>query len=124
MKDFSLLATIVLSIDSLYLYMIKDLFNTQVQTVQGRPLQLDMKATILDYILIITGIWYLLTRKGFSHKEMFFMGIFSYGIYELTSKALLKNWKWETVAIDTIWGGVLFYLVSYIYKESRSFFIN
>ena len=34
----------------------------------------------------------------------------------------VKDWKWESVIIDTIWGGVLFFLVKTIYEKVRLLF--
>ena len=34
-----------------------------------------------------------------------------------TNKAIITNWKWETVILDTIWGGVLFSLVKIIFDK-------
>jgi len=47
---------------------------------------------------------------------MFGLGIFVYGVYELTNRAIFKNWEWKTVVLDTLWGGILFTSVAYIYK--------
>ena len=40
-----------------------------------------------------------------------------YGVYELTTMGLLKEWKWLTVIIDTIWGGILFASTIYITRS-------
>ena len=45
------------------------------------------------------------------------LGLVIYGVYETTSKALLSEWKWSTVLIDTIWGSIFFGLVSIAYKK-------
>lgn len=35
------------------------------------------------------------------------LGLLTYGTYEFTNYATLRDWSIEQVAIDTIWGGVL-----------------
>ncbi len=35
------------------------------------------------------------------------LGVLAYGTYEFVNMATLKGWSWQTVAFDTIWGGVL-----------------
>ena len=42
------------------------------------------------------------------------LGAVIYGVYEGTSYALLKNWKISTVIVDTLWGGVLFGLTTFV----------
>jgi uncharacterized membrane protein len=41
-------------------------------------------------------------------------GLVIYATYELTNMALLKNWSWITVILDTAWGSILFGLTTAI----------
>jgi uncharacterized membrane protein len=49
--------------------------------------------------------------------ECALLGLFVYGVYETTNKAILKNWLYKTVVIDTLWGAVLFSLSVFIYRK-------
>ena len=42
------------------------------------------------------------------------LGLFAYGTYEFTNKAVIKGWPWQMVALDTAWGVVLTSAVAYI----------
>jgi uncharacterized membrane protein len=35
------------------------------------------------------------------------LGLMAYGTYEFTSWAVMRDWHWTMVAVDTAWGGVL-----------------
>ncbi|MDF2234882.1 DUF2177 family protein [Albimonas sp. CAU 1670] len=35
------------------------------------------------------------------------LGLLAYATYEFVNMATLKGWSWQTVILDTIWGGVL-----------------
>ena len=35
------------------------------------------------------------------------IGAMAYGTYEFTSYAIMKDWHWQMVATDTLWGTVL-----------------
>ncbi len=35
------------------------------------------------------------------------LGLLAYGTYEFSNYATLRDWSFEQVAVDTIWGGVL-----------------
>ena len=37
-----------------------------------------------------------------------------YGVYEATSYALLKNWTIDTMIKDSLWGGTICLLVTFI----------
>jgi len=108
---------IMLLIDLPYLMIIKDYFNKLIKDIQGTPIKLDLLASVLCYTLMSIGLWYFILRENREVIDAFILGIVIYGVYEATSKALLKKWDWKTVLLDTLWGGVLFGLTTYIYKQ-------
>lgn len=115
-KEYLKIATTLTLIDIIYLSSISSLFKQQVQKVQKSPLEMKLISTIMCYSLLTLGTYYGIVIKKLSVKEMFGLGIFVYGIYELTNHAILKNWEWKTVILDTLWGGILFASITYLYK--------
>lgn len=115
-------AVLVVVIDSVYLKSIKGYFGKQISSVQKSPMKLDMTATVLAYVFIVFGINYFIIHKRASVSDAFLLGLVIYGIYEFTNKALFSKWTYTTVAIDTIWGGILFSVVTYLtYMLERTF---
>lgn len=121
-KLFAVISTAIflILIDSIYLTLMKDYFNNQIKQVQGSPIQMNLYGTILCYILLIFGLYYFIIKDNRTLLDAFILGIVIYGVYELTTIALLKNWNVKTVIIDTLWGGILFVLTTYFVR----FFIN
>lgn len=104
-----LTVSVILSVlDYIYISIFSDHFKNQIYKVQKKPLEMNLKTTILCYILLIFGLYYFIIRNNKSVYEAFLLGLFVYGVYELTTISLLKEWEWKTVIIDTIWGGILF----------------
>ena len=101
-------------IDSVYLYLIKDYFNNQVKLIQGSPIKINSYAIIICYIILIFGINYFIIIPNRSILDAFLLGLIIYGVYETTNMALFSKWSWLTVVIDTLWGGILFALTTYI----------
>lgn len=116
-KEYLLTSLILLGLDFIYLSSTKNYFNNQVKLVQGSNIKLNMLATITCYILLSLGIFYFIIKKNLSYLESFYLGIFVYGVYDLTTMAILKNWKWYTVVMDTLWGGILFVLVKFFFEK-------
>ena len=108
------LATI--TIDYFYLSFIKNKFNKMINNIQGSDIKLNYIAAGLCYILLVFCLKYFVIDKKFTNLEAFYLGIIIYGIYETTSAATLKNWNNEIILIDTLWGGILFLLISYIFR--------
>lgn len=105
---------IMLALDSIFLYMISPLFKSQIKAVQKSYLELNMTGTIISYLFLIIGLNYFIIKDRKSIIDAFLLGIVIYGVYEGTSMALLKDWRLETLLLDTTWGGVLFALTTYL----------
>jgi uncharacterized membrane protein len=121
MFDFALLlsAIIFVSIDYIYLNLIKDYFSKQVQSVQGSPLKINYLGALLCYIFLIIGLNYFIIKPKRSVQDAFLLGLIIYAVFETTNLALFKNWSILTVLIDSLWGGILFALTTYLVRFIR-----
>ncbi len=106
---------ILILIDSLWLYLIKDKYKAQIENIQKESLSVNMYSAILVYVLLAFGIYYLLDDKDL--KKAFIFGLVTYGVYDFTNGALLKNWDFNLAIGDTIWGGIL--VASTVYVLSK-----
>jgi uncharacterized membrane protein len=122
MFDFTLLisAIVFVILDYFYLNLAKNYFENQVQLVQGSPLKLNYLGAILCYIFLIFGINYFIIKPKRSIQDAFLLGLIIYAVFETTNVALFSNWSWFTVLIDSLWGGTLFALTTYIVNIIRS----
>lgn len=121
MFDFILLITAIvfISIDFIYLNVMKDYFNNQIKQIQGSPIKMNFLGTLLCYVFLITGINYFIIKQKKSVSDAFLLGVIIYGVFETTNYALFKNWSILTVIIDTLWGGLLFASTTYIVNLLR-----
>jgi uncharacterized membrane protein len=124
LKVIFVVAFVFLLLDFIYLSSIKGYFENQIMWVQRVPLEMNVGATILCYLLLIFGIHYFIIKPERSIKEAFILGILIYGVFETTNKALFSDWKWTTVFMDTLWGGILFSLTIYIFRKHASKYIG
>lgn len=106
---------LLILIDMVYIYSLgMSVFNKQIKDVQGTEIKIDIVAALLTYVLIATALYYFILKDKRPIHEAFLLGLCIYGVYELTSKSLLDKWSWNTVAIDTLWGGILLSLTTYL----------
>ena len=101
---FTIIYILLIIFDAIYFIFVKNLFNIQVRAVQGSSIKVDILAFILCYIFIAFALYYFVIREKKNTLYAFLLGICIYAIYELTNKAILNNWKWTTVLLDTLWG--------------------
>jgi uncharacterized membrane protein len=105
---------IFILLDIVFLYFNSRTFEEQIKQVQHNSIQIRYESAIICYIFLITGLYFFILRQHKSPSDAFLLGLIIYGIYETTTYATLKNWKLETVVKDTLWGGILFYLTTFI----------
>jgi uncharacterized membrane protein len=110
-----LLATafVLVGLDSVMISLVmQPLFAVQIQRIQGSAMTLDPIAAVLSYLVLVLGVYIFLVAERKTLLEAFLLGVFVYSTYELTTKSLLRQWKWQTVVIDSLWGGTLFALTT------------
>jgi uncharacterized membrane protein len=95
--------------------MMKNFFIEQISLVQGSPIQLNWIAAIMCYIILVCGLYYFIIRDKRSIFDAFILGILVYGVYETTNMAIIKQWKYQTVIVDMLWGGILFATTTYLF---------
>ena len=115
-------AILFIFIDTVYLQLVRPYFEKQIQDVQGSTVNVNFLGVALCYIFLIIGINYFIIKPRKSVTDAFLLGIVIYGVYETTNYALFKKWSLLTVFIDTLWGGILFALTTYIVNMLRGIF--
>jgi uncharacterized membrane protein len=105
---------IFLILDFVFLFYNRDNFERQIIQIQRVSVVLKPIGAILCYFFLLLGLYYFILREKKTPLEAFLFGIIIYGVYETTTYAVLKNWKFTNVIMDTLWGGILFYLTTYI----------
>jgi uncharacterized membrane protein len=116
-KIFFVIAVVMLTLDSIYLYTIKDYFIGQIIQIQKVNIQPKYWGAVFCYLFLIFGLYYFIIEEGRPLIDAFLFGLVIYGVYETTNYAILKKWKWETVLMDTTWGGTLFTLTTYFTRK-------
>jgi uncharacterized membrane protein len=113
-KNIAAITVVLLALDFIYISVIRNMFEIQIADVQRVALQVRPLGAVLCYLLLVFGLYYFIVREHRPVFDAFLLGLVIYGVYETTSYALLKKWRWNIVLMDTLWGGVLFALTTFI----------
>ena len=117
-KNIILLAIIFVLVDAGFLYLMSNSFQTMVKKIQGSPLKMNLYATLACYIVLVSSLYYFVIYKKGSYLDAFLLGFFIYAVYETTNMAIFKDWSISVGLIDLTWGGFLFLITTYLYKNS------
>jgi uncharacterized membrane protein len=107
-------AVILIVLDFIFIQLMTKTFRAQIYDVQRSPLKINAGGAVLCYAFMIFGLYYFILRQHRPVLDAFFLGMVINGVYETTSLAFLKEWRWSTVLIDTLWGGTLYATTTYL----------
>ena len=106
---------VLLALDAIYLYFFgANHYGKLITSIQGSKMTVKILPVALCYILLILGLNFFILTPRRSVGAAFVLGIMVYGVYELTSYAIVKDWTIGTVFIDTLWGGILLAATTWI----------
>ena len=117
-KNIILLAVIFVLVDAGFLYLMSNNFQSLIKKIQGSPLKMELLPTVACYIVLVSSLYYFVIYKKGSYLDAFLLGFFIYAVYETTNMAIFKDWSISVGLIDLTWGGFLFLITTYLYKNS------
>ena len=113
--DYIVPAFTMLALDSVYLSNIGGpLFAKMVKGIQKDEMKINMFGAIGSYLLLILVLYKFIIVERKSPSDAFLLGFCIYGVFDFTNIAIFKNYSLLPALLDTLWGGVLFYIVTKI----------
>jgi len=98
---------VLLLLDGIYLYMTKN-YTTRVLNIK----KVNYFAMAICYLFVLSAYYFLVYLPRKSANYAFVVGFLINGIYETTNWTIFEDWPIPLVVMDTLWGGILFYLVA------------
>ncbi len=108
---FAATAAVFLILDGIMLtFVMKPLFTRHIGPLLVEPIRIAPAAAF--YLAYIAGLIYLVSLPAIRAGApvvipALIIGLMAYGTYEFTSWAIMKDWHWQMVTADTLWGGAL-----------------
>ena len=110
-----ILLVTVLVLDSIYLSLIGGpLFDPMIKKIQSNKMKVNLYGASVVYILMIVVFYYFIIKEKKTPNEAFILGFCIYGIFDFTNYALFNDYELLPSVVDMVWGGILFYLTTYI----------
>jgi uncharacterized membrane protein len=107
---------IMLFIDYFYLKLISSSFKKMVKNIQNKKMELNYLGAFYSYFFLSFSLYYFIILPNKSLLDAFLLGLSIYGVFDGTNLAIFTNYQLDLSIIDTIWGGLLYFLTTYIYR--------
>lgn len=116
-KNLFLITLIIGLLDFIYINLILKYFQNMILKIQKTPIKLRLIPAILCYLVLIFSVYYFIILQNAPLINAFLLGFSIYSVYELTNYGTIKDWNLKFVIADSIWGGILFLLTTFIYRK-------
>lgn len=117
-RQFFIASIIIIVVDFFALQLfIAPLFKEFIPNIQNKPMKLKLIPAIISYFFIAFVFYYFIISNNASILDAFLLGFSIYGIYEATNMAILDNWPIKAFFADSLWGGSLFAISTFIFQS-------
>lgn len=113
--SFAILFFSILFFDFIYFYFVQAKLLKMIQTIQQDQVKVNFVYFVTCYFFLSFALYYFIIRERKSPMDAFLLGLSIYAVYELTNASLFTKWKKWVVFVDSLWGGILFSLVTSFY---------
>ena len=112
-------AVVMLGLDAIYLSNFGDFFQKLVKKIQGSKISMNIGAAVVTYLamLVVLNVFILQQPKLRENKKYILawvLGLCVYLVFDGTNLAIFKNWSWEALVLDSVWGSILFLLTTLV----------
>ena len=107
-------ALIMLFLDFIYLSITSNFYKNLIENIQKEKFKIKLIPTIFCYIFLVFSLYYFILKDKRKVFDAFILGLCIYAVFELTNFAIFNKWNIQAVFLDTIWGGILFTLTTYL----------
>lgn len=89
--------------------------------IQQDPLKRNIIPNILTFVILTFALYYFILNSDntIEHKVLngALLGLCIYGVFEMISSTYIKFWNPVVIATHTLWGGLIFGLLTFIMSE-------
>lgn len=128
-RKYLVLAVTYLFIDTMWIYtMSRFLYVPMVEKIQSSPLKPRFRYAFGSYVFLILAFFAIcVPLKSYydtNHPNMSesvsillsygLVGLIIYAVYNFTNAAIFENYPLHIVLLDSLWGGVVFFVVGVV----------
>tara|TARA_B100000768_G_C11077852_1_gene289479 strand:+ start:253 stop:645 length:393 start_codon:yes stop_codon:yes gene_type:complete len=118
---------ILLSLDSIYLKIAGPKFVKMTEKIQGETFQIRVEFAVIVYIVLVLAWFNFIYPEIKTNKlkdlviKAFILGLCIYATYDFTNLAILNNYRLDLAILDSVWGGTLFALSTFLFVQIKKY---
>ena len=101
-------------LDAAFIYLNNRWFSTQVIEVQRVTMIPKNIGILASYVVLCFAFWFFVLRTKRPILEAALLGFVINATFELTNYSIFKKWRETMVLVDTLWGGALYGLTTFL----------
>jgi uncharacterized membrane protein len=122
LDDIVMIGTLAV-LDGLWIGFNQSMYLRVFEKVQNHRVQVNFIGAILSYVFVLVLLKFIVLpliklKNDFSIMNCIkiagLTGLCTYGVFNATNMALFMNYNTRIALMDTLWGGFLFTIVSYV----------
>ena len=120
--DFIVSGLIFFIIDAIYLSTFGKKFAIMVKMIQGEKIKMNYSkyiSAVICYILLIFSLNYYVLSEEKSLLNAFLLGVIIYGVFDSTNYVIFNEYNATIGLIDSLWGGILFTITTFIFYKIK-----
>ena len=114
-KNLFLIGILFLLVDFAYLQIVSASYAVMIKEIQNTEMIVRFLPVVLCYTVMVGALFYFIIQKKESLTSAFILGFVIYAVFNTTNLALISKWRWSNSILDSIWGGILFAIVTKLY---------
>ena len=118
MQSIIIILVMVLLLEPIYLYLTKGNLSEMLQNIQKFEYgNIKIYSFIISYLLMSIILYYSMLRYEFTYLDIFILGLCVNGLHQSMAYGSLNNWDLKLALLNTLWGGILFISVVFLYRN-------
>lgn len=113
----TIIAGTMIVLDYVYLNSFSKYFKKVFKEIQGQDMEVKLPSAAAVYVIMVFALYYFGFVVKLKDFEMALLGFVIYSVYEFTNHATINTWPLWMVAVDSIWGATLFFIVFKLTKK-------
>lgn len=114
----TILLVLILSIEMIYLYTIGSQIIKMLESIQKfENINIKIYSAMIGYIFIAFALYLSTIKYEFTYLDILMLGICINGVCQAFSFAMFNKWSLTLAIINTLWGGILFLSVAFLYRN-------